>query len=237
MRVYDVEITGVTALLMSHDDIEWADAMDRWKETNTKAGGQKEVSKAGDDRTPAHRWIGRLYHGRVPMNADGSKVEDVVSIPTDNIMRAMMGGAATVLIPGGRNGKTFKAESQSGVIPVGERWPLLIQGKTIPYGPIAELMKVKEFEKHQERAEALGFALFLKRAKIGSTKHVRVRPRFDVWATRGHLKITNEQITDSVLSAFLERAGADKGLGDWRPGSPKAPGPFGMFQAKVSRVN
>jgi len=229
MREYDVQITGLTPLLVHADDIAWADEMERWKLENMKAGNQKEASKAGDDRTPAHRWIGSLYHGKVDD-------KDILVMPTDNIMRAIMGGAVTVLIPGGKNGKTFKAESQSGIIPGSFGWPLLINGKAIAYAPIAELLKVKDFAEHQKRVEKWGFSLFMKRAKIGQSKHVRVRPRFETWATRGRLKVTNDMITDEVLAAFLERAGADKGLGDWRPGSPKAPGPYGMFTAKVARV-
>jgi hypothetical protein len=234
MRSYMIEIVGQTPLLQHHDDIDWSDEMNAWKEKNSKAGNNKEVSKAGDDRTPAHRWIGCLYKG--PMKS-GGKDETVVVMPTDNIMRAIMGGAATVLIPGGRNGKTFKAESQSGIIPDSVGWPLLIDGDPIPYAPIAELLKVKDFAKHKERVRQLGFELFMKRAKVGSSKHVRVRPRFDMWSIKGVLRVSNDLITDEVLSAFLERAGSDKGLGDWRPGAPKSPGSYGMFTATVERIN
>lgn len=237
MRSYEVHIIGKTPLLLHNDDIAWADEMDKWKADNSKAGQQKEESKAGDDRTPAHRWIGSLYKAKVRLSAKDKDPTEVVVMPTDNIMRAIMGGAVTVLIPGGKNGKTFKAESQSGIIPDAAGWPLLIDSKPIPYAPLAELLKVKDFAKHQERVKQLGFELFLKRAKVGQSKHVRVRPRFDVWAARGVLKVQNDLITDEVLSAFLERAGADKGLGDWRPGAPKAPGSYGMFEATVKRIN
>jgi hypothetical protein len=234
MRSYEITIRGISPLLMHHDDIDWADQMEKWKVDNTKAGAKRELSKAGDDRTPAHRWIGSLYKGRVP--SEDGVAEEVVAMPVDNIMRAIMGGATTVLIPGRKNGKTFKAESQSGILPDSTVWPLLIDGKIIPYAPIKALLKERDFEKHKEVAEKLGFSLFLKRARVGASKHVRVRPRFEVWALSGILKVRNELITQDVLEAFLERGGSDHGLGDWRPSSPKAPGSYGMFTAAVKPV-
>lgn len=91
MRTYRVTITGTFPLLMHADNIEWADEMEAWK--NDPAS--KKKSKAGDDRSPAHRWIGSVYH-------DGK----VVGIPNDNLMRALMEGGAMVPVPGGKNGKT-----------------------------------------------------------------------------------------------------------------------------------
>ena len=71
-------------------------------------------------------------------------------------------------------------------------------------------------------------------AKIGASKHIRVRPRFDHWSTTGDLVVTDDQITDSALSDIYESAGRYKGLCDWRPGS-KTPGTFGMFEVDVQR--
>src|SRR5262249_6971408 len=149
-------------------DIEWADEMEAWKVDKDN----KKKSKAGDDRTPAHRWLGSLYH-------DGK----LVIIPTDNIMRALMEGGAQVLVPGALRGKTFKAQTQSGIIPRGTGWPLVINGdeEPLPVAPILELKDVADFAAHKAKAQAMGFSLFVKRAKIGATKHIRVRPRFEVW--------------------------------------------------------
>jgi hypothetical protein len=222
MRTYQVTITGIQPLLMHHDDIAWADAMDTWK--NDK--DNKKKSKAGDDRTPAYRWIGSLYR-----NEEGQIV-----IPTENIMRALMEGATMVLVPGGRSGKTFKAQSQSGIMPRETGWPLLVSGNPIRTDVIDKLLKEDDFSVHQEAVKQLGFSLFLKRAKIGQSKHIRVRPRFETWDASGELVVTDEQITESVLSDILEMAGKYKGLGDWRPSS-KTPGTYGMFSAEVVRVN
>lgn len=221
MQTFHITITGTQPLLMHADDIDWADEMERWKLDKDN----KKSSKAGDDRTPAHRWIGSLYR-----NEAGE-----VILPTENVMRCLMEGGAMVLVPGGRMGKTFKAQSQSGIMPRALGWPLLVNGKPIPPAPIKALLGEKDFAVHKEAVEKLGFSLFVKRARIGQSKHVRVRPRFDSWQASGELIVSDEQITEAVLRDILEMAGSYKGLGDWRPSS-KTPGTFGMFRADVSRA-
>lgn len=219
MRTYQVELVGKTGMLHHHDNIDWADEMDEWK--NNPAN--KKGSKAGDDRSPAWRWLGSLYH-------DGA----VVAMPQDNLMRAFMEGGAMVPVPGGRNGKTFKAQTQSGML-VGEAfWPLLVgrEDATIPVAPLLALQTVADFREHQATVKRQGFELHLKRAKIGASKHVRVRPFFATWKLRGTIHVWDDQITDGALTDILQYAGTYKGLGDWRP-SGKTPGPFGTFSASV----
>lgn len=222
MQTYRVTITGTQPLLMHADDIEWADEMERWKLDKD----HKKLSKAGDDRTPAHRWIGSLYR---------DEAGEVV-MPTENLMRCLMEGGAMVLVPGGRSGKTFKAQTQSGIMPRALGWPLLVSGKRIDGKPIEALLGEKDFSVHKETVETLGFSLFVKRARIGASKHVRVRPRFDSWQASGDLVVVDEQITEAVLTDIFEMAGTYKGLGDWRPSS-KTPGTFGMFTARIERLN
>jgi hypothetical protein len=221
MRFYQVTLTGTQPLLMHADDIDWADRMEAWKLEKDN----KKSSKAGDDRSPAFRWIGSLYR-----NEAGQ-----VIIPTENIMRALMEGGAACLVPGGRSGKTFKAQSQSGIMPRDIGWPLLVNGQPVLTAPIDKLLGEKSFAVHELAVKEMGFVLFKKRARIGQSKHIRVRPRFDAWATTGELVVTDDQITDEVLADILEVAGKYKGLGDWRPSS-KTPGTFGMFEAAVQRL-
>lgn len=218
MRSYRIEITGTMPLLMHADDIEWADRMDAWKVNPNHQG----TSKAGDDRSPAFRWIGSLYHNG-----------ETLVIPTENIMRALMEGGA--MVPTGKGKKTFKAQSQSGIMPRSIGWPLILNGAPVPFEPIAELMEISDFAMHKEIVAGLGFSLFVKRAKINTSKHVRVRPRFETWATQGELVVTDEEITTDILKSILTCAGLYKGLCDWRPGS-KTPGTFGMFTAKVQQL-
>jgi hypothetical protein len=217
---YAVELTGKTPLLLHADDIEWADTLSAWK--NNPAN--KKTSRAGDDRSPAWRWIGCLYH-------DGRRA----CIPQENVMRAAMEGAALVPVPGARNNKTFKSQSQSGLASPLQNWPLYARGAEIPIAPIHALMDEDDFSLHRDAAERLGFTLHIKRARIGQAKHIRVRPRIDQWMVRGELLVIDPQITAPVLADILGYAGQYKGLGDWRPGG-KTPGPYGMFDARVERL-
>lgn len=222
MRTYEVVIEGRTPLLIHNDNIEWADMMDEWK-VNPE---NKKVSKAGDDRSPAWRWIGCCYH-------DGK----VLTIPQANIMVCMREGGTMVPVPGGKSGKTFKAQTQSGMMCVEEHWPLeTAAGMQIKWDDIQSLMAEENFKVARAYVQELGFDLLVKRAKIGTSKHVRVRPRFEPgWKIRGHISVWDDQITDTTLASILEYAGQYKGLCDWRPGSPK-PGPYGTFTANLKRV-
>jgi hypothetical protein len=90
------------------------------------------------------------------------------------------------------------------------------------------------FSEHKKAAQAMGFELLVKRAKIGMSKHIRVRPQFPTgWQARGTLAVWDEQIDERSLASILEYAGQYKGLCDWRPGG-KTPGPYGTFDAKIS---
>ncbi len=219
MRTYEVTITGKSPLLMHWDNLDWT-APKKWREEPEN----KSKSVPGDDRSPAFTWIGGLYH-------DGK----IVSIPTDNIMRCAMEGGAQVPVPGGKRGKTYKTQTQSGMVTVEAFWPLLVDGKPIAVEPILKLTNESDFEKHQAFILSLGFELYVKRARIGASKHVRVRPRFNRWATRGLINVWDEEITLAALSNIMRIAGAYKGLGDWRPSS-RTPGPFGRFDAEVKEV-
>ncbi|MDP9113885.1 MAG: hypothetical protein M3O20_09395 [Acidobacteriota bacterium] len=219
MKTVKVSITGTMPILMHADNIDWADRMEAWKNDPKN----KAMSKAGDDRTPPWRWIGCL-------NYDDPKT-GIVTVPSEYIMRCMMGGAAQV--PTGKGKGTFKAQSQSGLLCSEFHWPLLINGKEIQMSAINQLMNLETFQEHVEAARDLGFSLFTKRAKIGTSKHIRVRPRFDNWSTAGEIVIVDDQISKTVLQQILDISGRLKGLGDWRPGAP-TPGPFGMFTAEVS---
>lgn len=219
MRNYEITLIGKTPLLMHYDNIEWADFMEEWK----NGPENKKGSKAGDDRSPAWRWLGCVYH-------DGTHV----CMPSANIMRALMEGGAMVPVPGGKMGKTFKAQTQSGMMSVEPNWALYVGGEQIAWSALSALKDSADFAVHKKAAKSLGFDLMVKRAKIGASKHVRVRPVFagPGWRVRGTLAVWDEQITDKALGQILEYAGQYKGLGDWRPGG-KTPGPYGTFEAEI----
>lgn len=220
MRTYDVTLTGTSAMLMHADNIEWSDSMSDWGRNPENAG----KSVAGDDRTPGYRWFGSLCH-------DGAHI----AIPSDYVARNTM--AAGAMIPTGKGKGTFKAQTQSGCQSATPFWEFRVNGKQIPVEPLERVHQepVEDFKENRHIVQQAGFSLFTKRAKIGQSKHVRVRPRFDVWTVAGQMIVFDDTITDEVLAMIFDYGGRYKGLGDWRPGG-KTPGPFGMFTSVVRRA-
>lgn len=212
MRTYQVTIEGKTPLIMHHDNLEWADRMSKWQ----SVAKNKANSKAGDDRTPPFRWLGALYH-------DGQHVV----VPADNIMKALMKGGT--LQPTGKGQKTFKAQTQSGIMAPELFWPLLMDGKTIPVAELFQDFEARNFDAWNDLVTKLGFVLYVKRVRIGKAKHVRVRPLFKQWSLRGSLVVMDEAITAQVLADIGTLAGQYAGLCEWRPSSD-TPGPHGMFE-------
>jgi hypothetical protein len=218
-RTYQVFLTGETPLLMHNDNLAWADVMKSWE----KDPANKKNSTKGDDRSPAWRWIGSLYH-------EFGKIV----IPADNLMTVIRNGGA--MCPTGKGQKTFKSQTQSGIVVNESAWPVEVNGKVLSFEPIKDLMHENDFEVHQKIIEDQGFMLFVKRAKIGANKHVRVRPRFDDWSCQGTVTVFDDMITDDVLQNIFTFAGAFSGLGDWRPSAPKSPGPYGKFTVAIKKV-
>lgn len=213
MREYGFELVGTMALLMHSDNIEAADELDAWR----KDPANKNSSRAGDDRSPAWTWQTYLYH-------DG---EHVV-MPQENIMVALRQGGAQMIL---KKQKTYKEISQSGLMISSEYCDFLCNGKKIPLSKLPA--RDVPYNKQAEWAEKNGFCLFAKRAKIGTSKHIRIRPRFDSWSVRGRVQVVAPEITEDVLQQLFTLAGRG-GLCDWRPAC-KTPGPFGMFEAKLTK--
>lgn len=216
---YEFTLTGKSAMLMHYDDVEWSDTVNEWvyDPTNTKKKGET----SGDDRRPAWKWIGYCYH-------DGGHL----AIPGTNFTACLKKAGSRV--PMGQK-KTLKELAVSGILIEDEYLKFFNGGKQIPHKPIWELRQVNDFHEHVDAVAKMGFKLFVKRAPIGMGKHVRVRPRFDEWAVKGTLEVTAHEITADVLDSLFAQAGR-VGLGDWRPGSPKSPGPFGMFTHKLKGI-
>lgn len=217
VATYEFTLTSKSALLMHHDNIKGADRLSEWR----KSPANKNISTPGDDRSPAWTWTTYLYTS-----------EGRVVIPSEAIMGALKGAGKQVTLKGM---KTFKSLTQSGILLSDESFPLLVDGGEVPTKPIVDMESSNEFEKHEKLAEKLGFSLFVNRAKIGTSKHIRVRPRFDKWALKGMLQTTDPAITEAVLEELFKIAGDQVGIGDWRPSSG-SPGPYGRFSADVARV-
>jgi len=217
-KQYAVELNGLTPLIMHSDNLEWTQFVEEWR----KDPANKKLQVKGDDRSPPFVWIGYLY-------VENGKVV----LPSDNLMTLLREGGAQVSSTGR---STFKKTTQSGIVVDQSSWPLRVDGHTIDYNKIEPLVHERRFEEHEKRAKELGFSLFVKRAKIGSSKHVRVRPRFDNWSAAGTLTVLDQTITSKILEQILRFGGAYTGLCDWRPGSPSKPGQFGRFEVTVEEL-
>lgn len=215
MRRYTITITAQSPMLMHADNIEWQDSMSAWKQQPEN----RRASTPGDDRSPGFRWLGSLHH-------NGTHI----CLPAESIMRCVMGAGAMMNKNTGK--ATFKSQTQSGMMMPQVYYPLLIKGKQVPVAPFFEAMEGRSFDGFQEMAAEHGFMLFVKRARIGRAKHIRVRPRFDNWSCTAAVLVVDNEITDAVLQELFRIGGQYKGLGDWRPGGI-TPGPYGMFTASV----
>ena len=138
-------------------------------------------------------------------------------------------------VPTGKRGATFKRQSQSGLIVDQLMWPIMTAAAIeVPWAQFSALSEEKDYELHEAKAVEHGFELFAKGVTVGRAKHIRVRPRFDVWTTSGTITVVDETITEEILRLILEMAGTYCGLGDWRPSSPSKPGPWGRFRSDVN---
>ena len=213
MSIYNFKLTGAMALLMHNDDVMFADEMKKWQSTD-----EGRTAPNGDDRAPGHRWQGYLYH-------DGSKV----TMPAANLMAALRGGATKIIL---KKQTTYKQAAMSLLVILGEHCAFSGSKGEIDLLDLAKI-RTLPFSEQLEGAKKLGFGLDVRRATIGSSKHVRVRPRFEKWSVSGRIEILDAAvITLAALKAIFEKAG-NEGLGDWRP-SAKKPGPFGRFTTEVS---
>jgi hypothetical protein len=219
MEQFKVTITGVTPLLHHGDDVKWRDNIKRLLMEPEHA----KNSVKGDDRSPAFTWIGNLY-----------RYAGKAVVPADNLMTMLREGGKKC--PTGNKSETFGRLTQSGLVVDQAAWPITVNGAVVDVSGIESLMDVADFEAHEAWATARGFELFVKAAKIGKAKHVRVRPRFNIWEASGTVTVFEPKITQTAFQRILDVAGQYCGIGDWRPSAPTAPGQFGRFTAKVARA-
>jgi hypothetical protein len=211
---YAFRLEGSTSLLMHADDVLNSDDLVAWR----RDPKNKSVSVPGDDRSPAWTWQSYLYH-------DGTHI----AIPQECLMASLRSAGAKMTLKGQT---TFKALSQSALTIGSEYCEFTNAGKQIS---VADILKLRNrpFAEQVQGAREQGFDLHVKRAAVGTAKHVRVRPKFSSWAVSGTIEVSDPVITESVLSQMFEIAGRKAGLGDWRPSAPKSPGPYGMFSSQV----
>ena len=224
MFSFTAVLTGISPFLMHADDIEANDALIALRTAIKSTRDGAAVFKAGDDRFPASTWRSYLYH-------DGAHL----AIPSENLLKSL--ATAGKMIPRGR-ASNFGKIVQTAMVPDSPHFAF-----AGPKGPIAiadiekavgKLSDITGFGEHLTAAKALGFRLWSKRAPIGQSKHVRVRPRFETWTLTAKLTVVTDDIDKEVLKRLFDLAGVYSGLGDWRPSSPRSPGPYGKFTALLT---
>ena len=215
-KKYNFRLEGATPLILHWDNLGWADQID--KERTAIKESKVGTFKAGDDRCPPHTWQGYVYN-------DGKHM----TLPSDNLGACILKAGARIILD---KQKTYKELTQCGMLFDAMDMPILIGGAPVSWTAIESIRGV--FAEHVAAVQSLGFGLLVKRAKVGQSKHVRVRPRLDEWAIEGSLTVVKEEVTHNILTRLFELAGLYIGLCDWRPGSPKSPGPYGQFTAKIT---
>ena len=63
--------------------------------------------------------------------------------------------------------------------------------------------------------------------KVGQSRVMRTRPKFDEWGATFRVSVDDEQVDKSQLETWLDIAGRQIGIGDWRPDKS---GFYGTFE-------
>lgn len=216
MKRFQFTLTGFMPLLMHADNIEGSDELQEWR----KQPANKGISVPGDDRSPGWTWQTYCYH-------DGQHIV----MPSENVMVALRQAGAQMIL---KKQKTFKEITQSGLLISTEACEFRSDGKQIKWPDIVA-MRDRTFSEQSAGCRSLGFDLFVKRARVGISKHVRVRPKFKTWSVSGEIMVLKPEITGEILQQLFELAGK-AGLCDWRPAG-KTPGPYGQADAVVKEIS
>jgi hypothetical protein len=215
MKKFQFTLTGFMPLLMHADNIEGSDELQAWR----KQPSNKGLSVPGDDRSPGWTWQTYCYH-------DGAHVV----MPSENVMVALRQAGAQMIL---KKQKTFKEITQSGLLISTEACEFRNAGRQIKWLDLLA-MRDKTFAEQSAACKKLGFELFVKRARVGTSKHIRVRPKFGSWTVSGEIMVLKPEITEEILTQLFDLAGK-AGLCDWRPAG-KTPGPYGQAEAVVKEV-
>lgn len=156
---------------------------------------KKDKSDAAFDALANCEWLGGLYTSQpISFSRESTKVEVTtdaeIGVTGDMICRSIIKSA------GRKEVTAFKA----GVI-VDGFFPLHVGGK------VATVKKAFQNPAHY----------FTIAAKIGQSKIMRTRPRFDDWSADIEIAYIPELVTRRDVMDALVRSGSIVGIGDWRP--------------------
>ena len=220
-KMYRVVLTGgPTRLIIHADNLAGQAKIEEWTRPNKD---KKQVK--GDDRCPPWGW--RIY-----LYTDG---EHVV-LPSANVQSCITTGSAEFKLEGKRS--SLKRTSAAALRFPDEFLTFIPAGRKKPIG-VEEIDAIDQdmpFDDQCAAALKLGILLDVRRATVGQSKHVRVRPCFPAgWRAEGTLINSQPDLIGAeTLGQIMTLCGNLVGLGDWRPSSPKRPGPHGRFTSMLS---
>lgn len=224
MKKFAFRLDGITPLILHNDDVEFADDVEKW---TTHAKENKIVTKPGDDRYPAWKWVGYLY-----------REEGKVVLPAGNLIRALVDAGKQFSDPTAKSRQTtLKKAAVTAIVFHEASFPILSEGLEINVNGADKLTAETEFEATKAWANERKIGLLIRRASVAGSKHVRVRPWITRWALKGTCTVSHSALeTVDGFKKYLDFAGLSVGLGDWRPSSPKVPGVYGRFSAAVEEA-
>lgn len=127
-----------------------------------------------------------------------------VYLPIDNLLRMFLDASKKIKM--GRQAVGIMPTAEYGV-------PLIFDG----HKNYDRLTKEKRFR-------------FRKAVTVGAAKVMRTRPLIPTgWRAEIEVDLDAELIDVDQFRDICDIAGLRIGLGDWRPGAPRVPGPFGRF--------
>lgn len=128
-----------------------------------------------------------------------------VYLPVDNLLRMFLDAAKKVKL--GRQAVGIMPTAEYGV-------PLVFDG----HRSFKRLTTEDRFR-------------FRKAVTVSSSKVMRTRPMIPTgWEAEVEVELDTDLIDVEQFRDICDIAGLRIGLGDWRPGAPRVPGPFGRFE-------
>lgn len=223
MKKYNVKLTGLDTMLWNRDNFRFDAEVSKWQK-----GPSGRDCPRGDDRFPAWKWIGKIYH---------DATEKSFALCCDEVISAVLSEAGKGITMSGK--KTYKEPAKTAIEYINDYAEIKLRGKPIPFSPFKKLFTgdVTDMDEHTEIAQKHGIDIDIRRVSMGGSKHVRCRPLIPVgWTAEFSMSVDDEIIDKNTLKQLFHIAGTRKGIGDWRPGSPKSPGKHGRFNAEIKEM-
>ncbi len=133
--------------------------------------------------------------------------DDRIGIPGINLRASIVG-------PGGAARQSKKGKEAGKALRFSEFYPLLYNRQELNYKRLWEDAKFRHRTK----------------VSVGRSAVIRTRPIFEEWTLEGELQYSPDFADRDDVIHWLNVAGVEVGLGDWRP---QKHGPYGTFSVEI----